>query len=344
MSRSLLKSCKKLFLYVLKFTGLFAVSRLLTHRGIRILCYHGVWLGDEGFPGDGMFMDVATFESRLKCIQELGFPVVTLDRAVEGLYSKDLPPCPVVITIDDGWYSTYSTMLPALRHYGMAATLYCDTAHLLSRLPIPHVMARYLRHLVELGYISSSPADERTVNKLYQGATSMEKSLQERLENVRELAAIWSINFDNYVAGRIYDYMAPGELSEAYKAGLDVQLHTHTHTMCDFKVEHLVGELEENRRQLIRITGAEPERFKHFCYPSGVHARDIGPVLEKAGIVSATTTVQAIAFENDDRFFLPRILDGEHYSKIEFEAELCGVVDLLRRTQRLLGVGAGNES
>ena len=339
MPRSLLKSCKKLFLYFLKFTGLFAVSRLVTRCGIRILCYHGVWLGDEGFPGDGMFMDVATFESRLRCIQELGFTVVTLDRAVDGLYCKDLPPCPVVITIDDGWYSTYSTMLPVLRHYGMAATLYCDTAHLLSRLPIPHVMARFLRYLAESGYISASSADERTVNSLYQEATNLDVSLQERLARVRELADILSIDFDHYVALRIFDYMAPEEMAEACKAGLDVQLHTHTHSMHDFSAELINGEIEENRRVLSRITGAEPGRFKHFCYPSGVHSRDVGPMLEKVGIVSATTTVQAIAFENDDKLFLPRILDGEHYSPIEFEAELCGVMEMLRRVRSFFGAG-----
>jgi len=340
MPQFLLKSCKKLFLYGLKLAGIFALARYLTRRGIRILCYHGVWLGEEGFPGDGMFMGVATFESRLKCIQSLGFPVLSLDRAIEGRSSKNLPPCPVVITIDDGWYSTYCSMLPALQHYGMAATLYCDTAHLLSRLPIPHVMARYLRHLAESGYISSSPADERVVNRLYEGATNLGKSQQERFEKVRELADTLSIDFEHYVANRIFCYMAPEELAEACETGLDIQLHTHTHSMHDFSNELITGEIEENRKQLSLITRIEPFDFKHFCYPSGVCSKDLSQVLAEAGIISATTTEQSIAFVGDDRFFLPRILDGEHLSALEFEAELCGVMDILRKMRKLLGSGA----
>jgi len=336
----MLKIIKLSTLFLLKFIGIFSFARYLTRRGIRILCYHGVWLGEEGFPGDGMFMGVATFQSRLKGIQSLEFPVLSLDRAIEGRSSKNLPPCPVVITIDDGWYSTYCAMLPALQRYGMAATLYCDTAHLLSRLPIPHVMARYLRHLAESGYISSSPADERVVNKLYEGATNLENSLHERLENVRELADALSIDFDHYVANRIFGYMTPEELAEACKAGLDIQLHTHTHTMHDFSNELLTGEIEENRKQLSLITRIEPHNFKHFCYPSGVWSKDLSHVLAKAGIISATTTEQSIAFAGDDRFFLPRILDGEHLSALEFEAELCGVMELLRKMRRLLGSGA----
>lgn len=341
MPQSLLKSCKKLFLYCLKFSGIFALARYITSRGIRILCYHGVWLGEEGFPGDGMFMGVATFESRLKCIKNLGFPVLTLDQAVDGLYSSSLPSCPVVITIDDGWYSTYCSMFPALRRHSMPATLYCDTAHLLSGLPIPHVMARYLRLLVESGYISSSPADEKTVNRLYLEATNPDKSLHERLVSVRELADTWSINFDRYVADRIFDYMRPEELTEACREGLEIQLHTHSHSMHDFSNELITYEIEENRMLLSRITGVNPTRLRHFCYPSGVHAIDIGPVLEKAGIVSATTTEQAIAFEDDEKFFLPRVMDGEHYSTIEFEAELCGVMEILRRVRRMFVFGDG---
>lgn len=333
------KSIKKLLLRLMKFTGLFALTRHLSRNGLRILCYHGVWLGDEGYPGDGMFMNPATFESRLDCLQIMGFPVLPLERAVEGLYSGDLLPCPVVITIDDGWYSTWYAMLPALKRHNMPATIYCDTNHLQSRIPVPHVMARYLKHLVENGYLHPESEEEISGNTFFKEAVNMENSLQIRLENVRKLAASLSIDFEHYVTGRVFSYMEPEQLAEACRAGLDVQLHTHTHSMHDFNAGLIINEIEENRRQLSQITGIAPEKLKHFCYPSGVHSRENDPVLAKAGIVSATTTEQSIASKSEDRYFLPRILDGEHLSPIEFEAELCGVMEMLRRVRRVFVPG-----
>ena len=334
------KIIKRSLLYFLKFTGIYALTRYLTRKGVRILCYHGVWLGDEGFPGDGMFMNAGTFESRLDLILKFGFPVVSLDRAIVGRSLNDLPPSSVVITIDDGWYSTYSSMLPALLRRNMPATLYCDTDHVLSGMPVPHVMARCLKYLADAGYVNSTPTDETLINEIYLDAIDLNISLLERLEKTRELAASLSIDFEYYVAGRVFDYMKPEELAEAYKAGLDIQLHTHTHSMHDFDTDLIVEEIEVNRRQLSKIIGVDPEKLRHFCYPSGVCSKDVEPVFDKTKIISATTTEQSIAFDDDNVFFLPRILDGEHFASIEFEAELCGVMEMLRRVRRLFDPGA----
>src|SRR3954447_16163809 len=142
------KRSKIALLRLLKKAGVFELSRKASKAGVRILCYHGVWRGADRFPGDSMFMLEQTFEGRLALLRRLGFNVISLDRAVSALRGEStLPPDCVVITIDDGWHSTYANMLPALRRYGMHATIYCDTKNLMSAVPVPHVMARYLRKI-----------------------------------------------------------------------------------------------------------------------------------------------------------------------------------------------------
>lgn len=322
-----MKLLKLTVLHILKRVGVFSVMRFVTRHGVRILCYHGVWLGDEGYPGDAMFMNQHTFESRLECLRKWRFPVVPLAQVMTSI---KLPSCPVVITIDDGWFSSYSVMWPALIRKDMPATLYCDTAHLLSRHPVPHVMVRYFKTLVETGYAGHTKEPDLNQNAYYKEALQRKGETTKRLDVASQFAKAIDIDYDYYVCNKVFNYMLPEHLAEAYKDGLDVQLHTHNHTMHHFKADELAREIDENRLCLSQILNAEPENFSHFCYPSGEYSRDLTEALDGLGILSSTTTNQSIAYLENDRQFLPRILDGEQLKPIEFEAELCGVMDMLR--------------
>jgi peptidoglycan/xylan/chitin deacetylase (PgdA/CDA1 family) len=124
--------------------------------------------------------------------------------------------------------------------------------------------------------------------------------------------------------------MLPEQLKEAYADGLDIQLHTHNHTMHDMSPMAVTKEIKENRHYLSQLLGTPHETFNHFCYPSGCYTSDLEEVMCENGVVSSTTVEQAIAYPDTNRQFLPRILDGEQLTPLELEAELCGVMDLLR--------------
>jgi hypothetical protein len=118
-------SRKQDILATAKAAGLFGVARRRSAPAVRILCYHGLWLTEDGFGGDSMFMRAKTFRRRLEIIRREGYPVIPLADAVKALRGTGptLPPAAVVITIDDGWWSTYTDMLPHLAAQGMPATL-----------------------------------------------------------------------------------------------------------------------------------------------------------------------------------------------------------------------------
>jgi peptidoglycan/xylan/chitin deacetylase (PgdA/CDA1 family) len=321
------KRRKIALLRLLKNAGVFGLLRKASKAGVRILCYHGVWRGGDGFTGDSMFMLEQTFEGRLALLRRLRFNVIPLDRAVSALRGEStLPPDSVVITIDDGWYSTYANMLPALRHYGMHATIYCDTKNLISAVPVPHVMARYLRK-IGAREATLAPRSEDAFSR----ATDLTCDVDARYAAALEFARNLELDASAYMTRRAFSYMNGAELAKASRDGFSIELHTHSHSLADFSFSRVGEEIAMNREVLGQLLGKPPAHFRHFCYPSGRVPPDRGDALRRLGIVSATTLETAIAYPGADLLLLPRILDGEQLSELEFEAELCGVGDFLRR-------------
>lgn len=324
-----MKKIKNAVLHTARAVGLFTLARLATRRGVRILCYHGVWRGDAAFPGDAMFIGRTTFRRRLDTIARHGYPVVTLDEAVEALAGRaKVPDNAVVITIDDGWFSTFADMLPALQARRWPATLYCDSGSLRQPGPVPHVMARWLHRAAGAPVLAPAAA------KAFAAATDVARPVEERRDAAEDFATVAGLPLAPALAERAFDYMTPAEMAAAVAAGLDVQLHTHRHTLGDHSVETVRREIADNRYALAALLPLRPSRLRHFCYPSGETSPQAAATLAQLGLASATTTEQGIAYCGMDMMLLPRLLDGEQLSDIEFEAELSGFADMTRSLRR----------
>jgi peptidoglycan/xylan/chitin deacetylase (PgdA/CDA1 family) len=319
------KAFKCALLALAKRMGLFAIVWWLTRGGVRILCYHGVWLGQDDFVGDSMFMSKSTFRRRLNTLRALNCNVISLDSAVSAFEGNaQLPPAPVVITIDDGWYSAYAEMLPALREYGMPATLYCDTANLLSGKPIAHMMAAYVSRLNKTQNYSAD------INACYKKATDRGISMDERLAATETFASKLGFDLRPLREARVFDYMTQTELRDAADSGLDVQLHTHNHSLHDHSPDRVRQEIEDNAAALATVLARPKTAFTHFCYPSGIVSTQAAAALSSLGLRSSTTARRALAWPSSPIQLLPRILDGESTTDIEFEAELSGFLELVR--------------
>ena len=87
----------------------------------------------------------------------------------------------------------------------------------------------------------------------------------------------------------------------------------------------------DNRRALERLVHG---RLEHFCYPSGVYHPRGWPWLEELGLQRATTTGVRFCHPDTHPYALPRTLDGENVPQVEFEAEMAGALELVRRLRR----------
>ncbi len=332
---------KTLILRLAKFTGLFALSRYITRDKLRILAYHGVWMGD-GHYGNFLYMSPKKFAERMQWLADKDITVLGLDEALNRLKSGTLPQRATVITIDDGWQSTYQHMWPELKRHHFPATLYVTTYYQQKQRPVFTVALNYLVSTsdcpsIALGKLipgadsarfDTPLAREQVLNQLKRYAEGLDTD-EQRQKLLGKLAELLERDWQRMLNEKWFHLVNDSELKAMYDSGLDIQLHTHRHRISTTDGYCISDELAENRAALSKIT--VDKTLSHFCYPSGVFEPAVFPMLEKAKVISATTTDIGLVDGNTPPFALPRILDGQAVSELEFEAEMSGFSELLRK-------------
>lgn len=90
---------------------------------ILILTYHDFTI-EEGSSYD---MNIVEFEKQMDYLAAHNYSVISLSELLKGLKGGQLPPKPVVITIDDGFKSNYTLAYPVLKKYNFPAALFIYT-------------------------------------------------------------------------------------------------------------------------------------------------------------------------------------------------------------------------
>jgi len=332
---------KRICLRLCKYAGLFRLARALTRRRLRILCYHGFAVGEEARARPGLFMSAATFSRRLHTITRMGMNVIPLQTALEAMNEGHLPDMSLVITIDDGFYSTCKVAIPLLEKHGFPATVYvtsyyCINQHPVFRLAVQHMFVLTERCFLNTSGLTEDPQHERAIGSAKERhACAWEiirygeqcDSEKQRSQILQDLARRLEIDLQELIRTRGLHIMSRDEVRKIADAGYDVQLHTHRHRL-PLDGEQILREIEDNRAVLARLVRRP---LVHLCYPSGVWSKGQFPWLEKAGIASATTCDVGLNDCRTPTLALRRFLDTEFVSAIEFEAELSGFMDLLRQ-------------
>jgi peptidoglycan/xylan/chitin deacetylase (PgdA/CDA1 family) len=337
-------NAKTLLLHVVKRLGGFRLARRLTANGLRILCYHGIALADEHRFRGRLFMHPHTFEARMKCLTGLGYPIVPLDEAVRRLYAGTLPPAAVVITFDDGWEGACTHALPALRKRGIPVTLYVATYYVDKGTQVFNVTVQYLFWKTKVtrfelpgvtdGIGPCELTDPRQRLRAQNAVLRHGKSLAgaaDRQALLRAVGAALEIDVAELERRGVLKFAAPQAIRALHDAGVDIQLHSHRHNLLDGTPGVLTRELDDNRSALSPLVDASPT---HFCYPGGIYTAAMWPTLEALGVESATTCESGFNYADTPRYGLRRILDEEGLTEIEFEAELCGLLELWRGVRR----------
>jgi len=331
-------------LFVARSVGMFAFARALTSRELRILCYHGAALADEHRFRPGLFITGATFATRLRYLKRKRYPVLGLEEAVERLRAGTLPAAATVITIDDGWYGTYSVLAPLIEQLGFPATLYIASYYMTKGTQVFNVAASYAfwatkRTAVDLGALGVELRGQYDLADAGQRRAAEAAVVQwgERVEGaaarqdvLRALFGALGIDSRGLEDKRVFGFMTAAEASELRRRGVDIQLHTHRHRFPTAR-DDLADEIESNRRALADVT---PEALVHLCYPSGEYTRAAFPWLEDLKVATATTTEWGLNTAATPLLELRRFLDSDVMPQIKFEAEVSGFLELARRALR----------
>jgi len=326
-------------LTMLRAAGLFALSARLTASSLRILGYHGLWTLPGRPFGENLFMDVDHFHERMRWLSEAGYPVLDLDEAVKLLAAGRLPPRAVVITIDDGWRSTYSHMLPVLEEFRLPATLYLSTWYADRTLPVLNVALAFLIGRTRMETIDLSgiaPGLEGVARPEEEGRVALSARIFEAIDRLpvadRQPAfdrIVDRAGADPAVLASQFCYMTAGEIRDASRRGLRIELHTHRHRSVTRHLGEMASEIDENRAALRRAGAGQ--HFEHFCYPGGYYQPEVEPVLVERGILSATLADRGLNPPGSHLLRLRRLLDGPRVSQVEFEAWLAGMFEPIDR-------------
>jgi peptidoglycan/xylan/chitin deacetylase (PgdA/CDA1 family) len=335
---------KRLILDGFRAVGGFALARALTARKLRILCYHGLWtlVGVAPF-GNRLFMPHRQFAERMRWLARSPYPVLPLGEAVDMLADDRLPRGATVITVDDGWASTHTHMLPVLEALRLPATVYVSTYYVENQGPVANVVANFLAERAPAGtydlagllpgletplVIDDRASRDHAGDRLRNAVDAV--GFVPRMAALSALAERLGVGIEPWWSGRQFHLMRPDELRDAERRGIDVQLHTHRHKGLHRYVDQLPQELADNRAALARILGGE-RPSDHFCYPSGGYDERGEAILAAAGIKSATLVAEGLNAPGTNPYRLRRFLDGRTVSETSIDAYLSGALDIGER-------------
>ncbi len=132
------------------------------------------------------------------------------------------------------------------------------------------------------------------------------------------------------MSSRRFDFVNLEELTQLAHQGWSIELHGHAHRYPIGKPEELNSDILKCGKE-IRDAGLPEAR--HYCYPSGDFDDVAHLLLSKLGVKSGTTCAPGLIQHADDKqkFYLSRFLDGKNISPLEFESEMSGFSDFLRK-------------
>ncbi len=337
------KKIKIFILYAFKMSGLFYVTRLLTKRGLRILCYHGFSEDDELLWNGKLFISKKTFRARMNFLEKHKFNVIGLDSAIDMLCLNKIPKNSVVITIDDGWKSTKYIAHDIIKKKLFPYTIYMTTYYSKNQFPVFNIIIQYFFWKTknkfidtsELGLPFSAVIDKSdslfnvTVRRVIDYALN-EFTSSGRNDFIEKLRILLNIDISQEDIYKRFHLLSADEIRFLVKDGVDFQLHTHRHHWPSSK-KMAFRELDDNKLYLEPIVG---KQLEHFCFPSG--RWDIGQLdwLDSYGIKSSTTCDSGFNYSNTPNNSLKRFLDSEMITRIEFEAEMFGFLQCLRSVRQ----------
>lgn len=114
-----------LLLWLIFYHNILPISNIIyaEETVIPILAYHN-FTKDKG---SSYQINIVEFEKQMDYLATHNYTVIPLSELLAGLKDGQLPPKPVIITIDDGYNSTYTLAYPVLKKYNFPATLFIYT-------------------------------------------------------------------------------------------------------------------------------------------------------------------------------------------------------------------------
>jgi peptidoglycan/xylan/chitin deacetylase (PgdA/CDA1 family) len=320
-------------LTMLKWLGFFWLAKIITAKRPRILCYHGIAVDDEYLFSPGVFMRSSTFARRMAIINKWGYRPLSLNELYQQHQAGNFKKNALVITLDDGWAAIEQGMLPVLKKYNFIATLYLSTYFVIHQRPVFELSTHYLFWKYKGPFVLPDnsclkPYTDKVklnIDDLLQLATKLGSGYEQAI--LQELADYFGEDITQWQQSGKLMFLTPEKVTSLAKQRLAIELHTHRHKFYKLNSTEMAAEITDNQHYITKFTGIPAQ---HFCYPSGHHRTEQLQLLTDMNLITATTTQNRLISTQSNLLELPRLVDSDIISELEFEAELCGIMSLLR--------------
>lgn len=318
---------------------MFRLTKARYKNKIRILCYHGFSMINEEQCVPGLFIKPDIFDGRMKYLTENGYNVISLEEAYIAATTNKIEDNSVVITIDDGFYSTYSEALPILKKYNLPSTLYLTSYYFDRNCPIFTLAVNYMFWNSKKDKFDLSILDIDGLGIVHAGTTQCEESIvkisetgqafknnEGRINLLEKLGQATGQPYQDINESRILNLITEAELKECIQHKMEIELHTHRHIF-PLDPQEATAEIEKNKN---RVNALLKTPMSHFCYPSGDWSSDHWPILDQQNVKTSTTCDNGLVSSETPLHAWSRFLDSARISKIEYESELSGFTECLR--------------
>ncbi|WP_310618957.1 polysaccharide deacetylase family protein [Flexibacterium corallicola] len=322
-------------------SGLARVISYFHRDRLAILCFHSISLKDENQFWPGVFISQPKLIELLDYLKTSHYSVISLQEAERFLKGEVTYDNPLVITIDDGWFSSVSELIPVISSYNFPCTLYVTTYYCDHQIPVVNVLLQYwlwqkptqnisIEFEGETHCFSGEPQD--VVKAVEQAMEGMGD--QRKVAFLRCFARKIGVS-DEAIDSRRFHNATYEELEQVLISPLvDVQLHTHTHKL-PFDEASMDREVATNKRLLKRRL-SPVNSLEHLCYPSGIWSPKHIPHLEEMGMATATTLDEGLNATSQHPLKLKRNLVMDSRSLPHFIVTISGILEVMRRSLRKL--------
>lgn len=343
------KFVKLSILLLAKVIGLFHLSGYITRKELRIICYHGFQDNELCSFRPGLYLQPELLKDRMEYLIRHHFNFLPLERSLFLLKSKKMPNRSVVITIDDGFCCFVDNAYHIFDKLSIPVTLYITTYYMVNRNPVFRLLIQYLFWKTEwlkldFGIFNIDNINSNTIiskNKNFKEMWLLIEHFENKCDErqrgqfIINLSKVLKVDISEIIDKKLFMIMSCDDLRfVANNELIDIQLHTHTHRFPEDNIFESKNEIIKNIANLKSIVNLN--KIKHFCYPSGLWSLKNRDALIELNIESATTCVSGLNNSKTNLYELSRFVDSSEISFLEFEAELWGFSELIRRLRKSL--------
>lgn len=324
------------------------LMRYLRRKKIIILMYHGFTDGIvcEGSP----HLNVKKFRSQIQYLKKY-YNIISLDQLIEHCTNgAKLAPNSVVITIDDGYKSSYALAYPVLKQFNVPASFFITTDFIDKKEMLWTDRIEYAINMTksnsfnlkidkDMLFLDFRDSDSKNVycRKIIAKLKLIPQESMEEIIQSLERGLGQKLSLDNAIP-EIYRPLEWDEALKMIKSGIiSIGSHTCTHiilTRCS--PERKKKELFLSKQAIENKTGLS---CRLFCYPNG-GTGDFDyrtkESLKESGYSCGLTTVDGINDAHSDVFELKRLSVDNREDQTMFIMTLSGIFKFFLNTKQAI--------